>query len=198
MYADVKARMRALGRPPEHLKILPAALVIVGRTREEAREKQALLDSLVHPDSGVPNLSMRLGVDASGFALDEPLPDIPQSNASHSSRDGLVATARRGNLTVRQLAQIAGSYGGFQIVGTPTDIADTMQEWLEAEASDGFNVMFHTVPSGLHEFVDLVVPELQKRGLFRREYQGTTLREHLGLPRPENQFFPLRSPSKAA
>jgi FMN-dependent oxidoreductase (nitrilotriacetate monooxygenase family) len=197
-YADVKARMRALGRPPEHLKILPAALVIVGRTREEAREKQALLDSLVHPDSGVPNLSMRLGVDASGFALDEPLPDIPQSNASHSSRDGLVATARRGNLTVRQLAQIAGSYGGFQIVGTPTDVADTMQEWLETEASDGFNVMFHTVPSGLHEFVDLVVPELQKRSLFRREYQGTTLREHLGLPRPENRFFPLRSPSKAA
>jgi alkanesulfonate monooxygenase SsuD/methylene tetrahydromethanopterin reductase-like flavin-dependent oxidoreductase (luciferase family) len=190
--------MRALGRPPEHLKILPAALVIVGRTREEAREKQALLDSLVHPDSGVPNLSMRLGVDASGFALDQPLPDIPQSNASHSSRDGLVALARRENLTVRQLAQIAGSYGGFQIAGTPADIADTMQEWLETEASDGFNVMFHTVPSGLHEFVDLVVPELQRRGLFRREYEGATLREHLGLPRPDNQFFPIDRPSKAA
>ena len=73
-----------------------------------------------------------------------------------------------------------------------------MQEWLETEASDGFNVMFHTVPTGLNEFVDLVVPELQKRGLFRREYQGTTLREHLGLPRPENRFFSLRSPSKAA
>jgi alkanesulfonate monooxygenase len=197
-YADIKARMRALGRPPEHLKILPAALVIVGRTREEAREKQSLLDSLVHPDSGVPNLSMRLGVDASGFPLDEPLPDIPQSNASHSSRDGLVALARRENLTVRQLAQITGSYGGFQIVGTPADIADTMQEWLETEASDGFNVMFHTVPSGLHEFVDLVVPELQRRGLFRREYEGTTLREHLGLPRPGNQFFPLSRPSKAS
>ncbi|WP_158921381.1 LLM class flavin-dependent oxidoreductase [Acidisphaera sp. S103] len=197
-YADVKARMRALGRPPEHLKILPAALVIVGRTREEAREKKALLDSLVHPDSGVPNLSMRLGVDASGFALDEPLPAIPQSNASHSSRDGLVALARRENLTVRQLAQIAGSHGGFQIVGTPADIADTMQEWLETEASDGFNVMFHTVPSGLHEFVDLVIPELQRRELFRREYEGTTLREHLGLPRPDNQFFPVRQPSKAS
>jgi alkanesulfonate monooxygenase SsuD/methylene tetrahydromethanopterin reductase-like flavin-dependent oxidoreductase (luciferase family) len=173
-------------------------LVIVGRTREEAREKKALLDSLVHPDSGVPNLSMRLGVDASGFALDEPLPDIPQSNASHSSRDGLVALARRENLTVRQLAQTAGSYGGFQIVGTPADIADTMQEWLETEASDGFNVMFHTVPSGLNEFVDLVVPELQRRGLFRREYEGTTLREHLGLPRPDNQFFPVGQPSKAS
>ena len=123
---------------------------------------------------------------------------MPQSNASHSSRDGLVALARRENLTVRQLAQIAGSYGGFQIVGTPTDIADTMQEWLETEASDGFNVMFHTVPSGLNEFVELVVPELQQRGLFRREYEGTTLREHLGLPRPDNQFFPLSRPSKAA
>ncbi|MEA2730421.1 MAG: hypothetical protein QOF70_4896 [Acetobacteraceae bacterium] len=197
-YADIKARMRALGRPPEHLKILPAALVIVGRTRKEAGEKKALLDSLVHPDSGVPNLSMRLGVDASGFALDEPLPDIPQSNASHSSRDGLVALARRENLTVRQLAQIAGSHGGFQIVGTPTDIADTMQEWLETEASDGFNVMFHTVPSGVNEFVDLVVPELQRRGIFRRGYEGTTLREHLGLPRPDNQFFPLSRPSEAA
>jgi alkanesulfonate monooxygenase len=197
-YADIKARMRALGRPPEHLKILPAALVIVGRTRNEAGEKKALLDSLVHPDSGVPNLSMRLGVDASGFALDEPLPDIPQSNASHSSRDGLVALARRENLTVRQLAQIAGSHGGFQIVGTPTDIADTMQEWLETEASDGFNVMFHTVPSGLNEFVDLVVPELQRRGIFRRRYEGTTLREHLGLPRPDNQFFPLSRASEAA
>jgi FMN-dependent oxidoreductase (nitrilotriacetate monooxygenase family) len=196
-YVDIKARMRALGRPPEHLKILPAALVIVGRTREEARGKKALLDSLVHPDSGVPNLSMRLGVDASGFALDEPLPEISQSNASHSSRDGLVALARRENLTVRQLAQI-GSYGGFHIVGTPTDIADTMQEWLETEASDGFNVMFHTVPSGLNEFVELVVPEPQQRGLFRREYEGTTLREHLGLPLPDNQFFPLGRPSKAA
>ena len=80
----------------------------------------------------------------------------------------------------------------------PADIADTMQEWLETEASDGFNVMFHTVPSGLNEFVELVVPQLQRRGLFRREYEGTTLREHLGLPRPDNQFFPLSSPSKAA
>jgi alkanesulfonate monooxygenase SsuD/methylene tetrahydromethanopterin reductase-like flavin-dependent oxidoreductase (luciferase family) len=130
--------------------------------------------------------------------LDEPLPEISRSNASHSSRDGFVALARRENLTVRQLAQTARSYGGFQIVSTPADIADTMQEWLETEASDGFNVMFHTVPSGLHEFVDLVVPELERRGLFRREYEGTTLREHLGLPRPDNQFFPSSNPSKAS
>jgi len=188
-YADVKARMRALGRAPGHLKILPGALVVVGRTGEEAREKKALLDSLMHPESGVPNLSIRLGTDASGFDLDAPLPDIPQTNASQSGRDALVALARRDNLTVRQLAQEMGGYGGLQMVGTPGEIADTMQEWLEAEASDGFNVMFPTVPAGLDDFVDMVVPELQRRGLFRREYEGPTLRENLGLPRPANQFF---------
>ncbi len=189
-YADIKARMKALGRPPGHLKILPAALVIVGRTRQEAFEKKALLTSLVHPESGIPNLSMRLGTDASVFDLDAPLPELPAAtNASHTSRQEMVTIARRDHLTVRQLAEIAGSYGGFEIVGSPADIADTMQEWLETEASDGFNVMFHTVPEGLDDFVDMVVPELTRRGIFREAYEGTTLREHLGLPRPMNRFF---------
>jgi alkanesulfonate monooxygenase len=188
-YADMKSRVRAAGRRPEHMKILPGALVIVARTRAEAEEKRRLLDSLVHPDSSLPNLSMRLGVDASRFDLDGPLPEIPQTNASQSSRDALVAIARRDNLTVRQLAEMVGGHGGLQMVGTAAEIADTMQEWLETEASDGFNIMFHTVPEGLDDFVDMVVPELQRRGLFRREYEGTTLRDHLGLPRPENQFF---------
>jgi FMN-dependent oxidoreductase (nitrilotriacetate monooxygenase family) len=189
-YADMKGRMKALGRSPDHLKILPGALVVVARTHAEAEEKQALLNSLVHPDSSLPNLSMRLGVDASGFDLDGPLPEIPRTNASHSGRDTLVALAKRDNLTVRQLAQMVGGYGGLQMVGTAGEIADTMQEWLETDASDGFNIMFHTVPAGLDDFVDMVVPELQRRGLFRREYEGTTLRDHLGLPRPENRFFP--------
>jgi alkanesulfonate monooxygenase len=189
-YADVKARMRAIGRAPESLKILPGALVIAGRTRAEAEEKKRRLDSLVHPDSGVPNLSMRLGVDASGFDLDGPLPEIPPTNQSQSGRETLVALARRENLTVRQLAQLVGGYGGLQMVGTPDEIADTMQSWLEQEAADGFNVMFHSVPEGLDDFVDRVVPELQRRGLLRGEYEGTTLRDHLGLRRPPNQFFP--------
>ncbi len=189
-YADMQQRLRALGRVRGALKILPGALVTVGRTHDEAEEKQALLDGLVHSESGVPNLSMRLGVDASGFALDEPLPDIPQSNASRSARDALVALARRENLTVRDLATRMGRYGGLQMVGTPSEIADTMQEWLETNASDGFNVMFPTVPAGLDDFVDLVVPELQRRGIFRRDYEGTTLRDHLGLARPANRFFP--------
>ena len=191
-YQDVKGRMAALGRDPGQLKILPGALVVAGRTTEEAREKKALLDSLVHAESGIPNLSIRLGVDASAFELDAPLPEIPQTNQGQSGQAALVALARRDNLTVRQLATLVGGYGGLQMVGTPVDIADTMQAWLETEASDGFNIMFPTVPAGLDDFVELVVPELQRRGLFRREYEGTTLREHLGLKRPENQFFPTR------
>jgi len=191
-YKDVKARMAALGRRPEQLKILPGALVIAGRTTAEAREKKALLDSLVHAESGIPNLSMRLGVDASGFELDAPLPEIPETNQSKSGQATLVALARRDNLTVRQLATLVGGYGGLQMVGTPVEIADTMQQWLETEASDGFNIMFPTVPAGLDDFVELVVPELQRRGIYRREYAGTTLRDHLGLERPENQFFPAK------
>ena len=197
-YADVKSRMRALGRAPDQLKILPGALVVTGRTHAEAEDKRALLDSLVHPDSGVPNLSMRLGVDASGFDLDAPLPEIPQTNASQSGRDSIVALAKRDNLTVRELAQLVGGYGGLQMVGTPGEIADIMQNWLETEASDGFNVMFPTVPAGLDDFVDLVVPELQRRGLFRSRYEGATLRENLGLQRPANQFFPEHQAAEKA
>jgi FMN-dependent oxidoreductase (nitrilotriacetate monooxygenase family) len=197
-YADVKARMVTLGRNPDHLKVLPGALVIVGATMAEAQAKKAQLDSLVHPDSGVPNLSIRLGVDASRFELDAPLPELPVTNQGQSGQAAMVALARRDNLTVRQLAQIAGGYGGLSFVGTPGTIADEMQAWLEGEACDGFNVMFPTVPAGLDAFVDLVVPELQARGLLRREYEGTTLRDHLGLPRPANRFFDAGSVRQAA
>jgi len=123
------------------------------------------------------------------FDLDGPLPEIPESNASKSGRDRVIERARRDNLTVRQLAQIAGSYGGHALVGTPKMIADQMEEWLLSDACDGFNIMFPHVPGGLDDFVERVVPELQRRGLFRREYEGQTLRENLGLPRPENRFF---------
>jgi FMN-dependent oxidoreductase (nitrilotriacetate monooxygenase family) len=188
-YADVRSRADRVGRDPDHIKILPGALVVTGETAGEAREKRALLDSLVHPDSGIASLSIALGRDASGFDLDGPLPDIPESNASKSGRERVIERARRGNLTVRQLAQIAGSYGGLALVGTPAMIADQMEEWLFSEACDGFNIMFPYVPGGLDDFVDQVVPELQRRDLFRREYEGKTLRENLGLPRPNNRFF---------
>ena len=188
-YADVKGRMEALGRNRDHLKILPGAFVVVGETVDEAREKRARLDSLVHYESAIASLSIALGHDASVFDPDAPLPEIPQSNASKTSRDRVVAMAKRENLTVRQLAQRLGGYSGLAFVGTPKTIADSMEEWLIGEGCDGFNVMFPFVPEGLDDFVDKVVPELQRRGLFRREYEGRTLRENLGLPKPRNRFF---------
>ena len=136
-------------------------------------------------------VSIALGTDARAYDPDKPLPqDIPETDASKSGRERVIALARRENLTVRQLAGRLGGYGGLAMMGTPKMIADQMEEWLVTEASDGFNVMFPYLPGGLDDFVDKVVPELQRRGLFRREYEGKTLRENLGLPRPENQFFP--------
>lgn len=188
-YADVKGRMEAIGRNPDHLKILPGVLTVVGDSVDEAREKRALLDSFVHYDSAIASLSIALGHDATGFDPDGPLPEIPDTNHSKSGRERTIALARRENLTVRQLAQRLGGYGGLAFVGTPKTIADEMEQWLTERGSDGFNVMFPYLPEGLDDFVDKVVPELQRRGLFRREYQGSTLRDHLGLPRPANRHF---------
>ena len=184
------ARKAARARPRPHQD--PARLPRRGRRhgRGGAGKSARCSTACVHPDSGIASLSIALGHDASAFDLDAPLPDIPESNASKSGRERVIARARRDNLTVRQLAQIAGSYGGLAMVGTPRTIADQMEEWLYGDACDGFNIMFPWVPGGLDEFVDRVVPELQRRGLFRREYEGRTLRENLGLPRPENRFFP--------
>jgi len=189
-YADVKARTEAAGRSRDHIKILPGALVVVGDSGEEAKEKRARLDSLVHYDSAIASLSVSLGVDASGFDPDGPLPDLPETNASKSGQERTIALARRENLTVRQLAQRLGGYGGLSFVGTAQTIADEMEHWLQSEGADGFNIMFPYLPEGLEDFTGKVVPELQRRGLFRTEYEGTTLREHLGLPRPKNRFFP--------
>ena len=188
-YADIKGRMIKLGRNPDHLKVLPGAFVVVGETAEEAQKKRALLDSLVHYDSGIASLSIALGHDASSFDPNRPLPHIPESNASKSGRERVLALAERENLTVRQLAGRLGGYSGLAMVGTPTMIADQMEEWLMTDACDGFNVMFPYLPGGLDDFVDQVVPELQRRGMFRTDYEGRTLRENLGLPRPANRYF---------
>jgi FMN-dependent oxidoreductase (nitrilotriacetate monooxygenase family) len=189
-YADVKGRMDRLGRNRDHLKIMPGALVVVGDTVEEARAKRLHLDSLVHYESAIASLSIALGHDASKFDPDGPLPDIPETNQSKSGRERAIALAKREGLTVRQLAQRFGGYAGQAFVGTPSTIADEMEQWLMEDASDGFNIMFPYLPAGLDDFVDRVVPELQRRGIFRREYEGVTLRENLGLPRPKNRFFP--------
>ena len=162
---------------------------MLGDSGEEARAKRAKLDSLVHYANAIGSLSIALGTDASKFDPDGQLPDVPKTNAGQSSQQRVIDMARRDKLTVRQLAQRLGGYSGLAMVGTPKTIADEMQDWLETEASDGFTVMFPYLPGGLDDFVDKVVPELQSRGLFRREYEGRTLRENLGLPRPGNRFF---------
>ena len=189
-YADVKARTRACGRDPEHLKILPGAFVVIGETLAEAQAKKSRLDGLVHADSGIATLSVLLGTDVADMDLDGPLPEIPQSNASRTGRQKLVEMAARERMTVRELAQyVGGSFSSLEIVGTASIVADAMEEWLLERGCDGFNVMFPYLPAGLDDFVEQVVPELQRRGIFRREYEGTTLRENLGLPRPANRFF---------
>ncbi|RVJ49361.1 LLM class flavin-dependent oxidoreductase [Sinorhizobium meliloti] len=189
LYADIKQRMRAIGRNPDYLKLLPAAFVVIGDTVEEARAKRTKLDSLVHYDSGIASLSIALGHDASAFDPDGLLPEIPDTNASKSGQAQVLKVAREEGLTVRQLAQRYGGYAGLAFVGTPQTVADEMAEWLESEGSDGFNVVFPYLPQGLDDVVDRLVPELQRRRLFRTEYSGATLREHLGLPRPPNRFF---------
>ena len=188
-YADVKGRMDVLGRPRDNLKILPGALVIVGDTVDEARAKRAHLDSLVHYESAIASLSIAIGHDATKFDPDGPLPDIPETNASKSGRERAISLAKRENLTVRQLAQRFGGYAGLSFVGTLKTIADEMEQWFVEDGSDGFNIMFPYLPAGLEDFVDRVVPELQRRGIFRHEYEGRTLRENLGLPRPANKHF---------
>ncbi|MDT8330749.1 LLM class flavin-dependent oxidoreductase [Roseomonas gilardii] len=189
-YRDVKGRMERLGRNPDHLKILPAAFLVVADSIEEAQEERRRLDSLVHYDSGIASLNGMLGYDVSGYDPDGPLPEIPETNASRSARERMIELARRENLSIRQLAQRAGSYAGLAFVGTPGSIADEMEQWLVERGSDGFNVMFSWLPGGLEAVVRKLIPELQRRGIFRRDYAGTTLREHLGLPRPGNRFFP--------
>jgi len=189
LFADIKGRARKIGRDPDSIKILPGALVIVGDTVEEAIAKRAHLDSLVHYDSGIASLNGALGYDVSGYDPDGFLPEIPETNAGRSSRERIVALAQREKLTIRQLAQRVGSYGGLAFVGTPQTIADEMEKWLIEEGSDGFNIMFPFLPEGLNDFIDKVIPELQQRGIFRKEYEGKTLRENLGLARPANRFF---------
>jgi alkanesulfonate monooxygenase len=164
-------------------------MLYVGDSLDEAEAKRAKLDSLVYYESAIASLSIALGTDASKFDPDGPLPEIPESNASKSGRERAIQRAKRENLTVRQLAQRMGGHGGLSFLGTPKMIADQMEEWLEARASDGFTLQFPYLPEGLDDVVERVIPELQSRGIFRREYEGATLRENLGVPRPENRFF---------
>ncbi|MNZ44662.1 Nitrilotriacetate monooxygenase component A [compost metagenome] len=189
-YADVKGRLARYGRSPEELKILPGILAIVGRTEEEAQAKYQQLQELIHPQVGLSLLSGMIGADLSGYDLDGPVPqDLPETNGGKSRQALLLDLAARENLSIRELyLRIAGARGHWTVVGSASQVADQIQLWFENGAADGFNVMPPWLPGGLEDFIELVVPELRRRGLFREEYAGSTLREHFGLARPENQY----------
>jgi alkanesulfonate monooxygenase len=188
-YADVKARMAKYGREPDEAKIMPGIFATVGRTEEEARAKYDQLQELIDPNVGLMLLTEFLGFDLSGYPVDGPLPELPEKLMSQSRPALLVDLARRNNLTIKQLyLSMAGGRGHLQILGTPSHIADILQEWFETGAADGFNIMPPLLPGGLQDFVELVIPELQRRGLFRMQYEGRTLREKLGLRRPVSRY----------
>ncbi|MEO3475587.1 LLM class flavin-dependent oxidoreductase [Roseomonas sp. CAU 1739] len=179
-YANLKGRLAKHGRDRDSLKIMPGVTLFIGRTRDEAREKYDLLNSLVPPQLGLSYLFAQMG-DLSDFPVDGPVPE-PRHMLVKSMAKNLLALARRDNLTIRQLyTTIAAGFGGRVLIGTPKDIVDDMQAWVEGEAADGFNLCPPVLPLGLDEFVELVLPELRARGMFRREYAGPTLRENLGL-----------------
>ncbi|MDR1229584.1 MAG: NtaA/DmoA family FMN-dependent monooxygenase [Azoarcus sp.] len=191
-YRDVKGRLAKYGRSPDSLKIMPGVSPYVARTEAEARAKQRALHNLIKPEAGLALLTGLLGadIDLSRYDLDGPLPDIvPPTHGMVSRQYLLVDIARKNDFSIRQLYEwIASGRGHWTIVGTPVQIADKLQEWFENGAADGFNVLPPLLPDSLDDFVDLVIPELQRRGLFRMHYEGTTLRENLGLARPRNRF----------
>lgn len=200
-YRDIKARVRGLGRNPDHVLIMPGVSPFVGRTEAEAREKYDRLTSLILPEDGIALLNGLTGgtLDLSGADLDGPLPPAPPTEGMKSRQTLIRQIADENNFTIRQLYQwVASARGHFTVIGTPAQIADTLEEWFTKEGADGFNILPPWLPTGLTDFVDMVIPELQRRGLFRTAYEGRTLRENLGLPFPINHHAALRAAAQAA
>ena len=192
-YADLKRRAAAAGRDPDHVVILPGIVPVIADTEAEARELDAELDRLIGAEYARKQLAQTLGVEPDLLRLDEPLPrNLPgeeQIEGAKSRRTLIVEWGRREHLTVRELiGKLGGGRGHRTFTGTPVQVADTIQHYFENGAADGFNIMPAVLPSGIEAFAGKVVPILQERGLFRTEYEGTTLREHYGLPRPADRL----------
>jgi FMN-dependent oxidoreductase (nitrilotriacetate monooxygenase family) len=188
---DLRTRALAYGRPADSIVILPGLSTVIGSTEAEAKRRQDELWDLVPIEYSLARLANTLQIAPEKLELDKPLPDpLPlPANANHTMFQGTVNLARRGNLTVRQLLKaLGGGVGHRIIVGTPEAIADDIETWFKAGAADGFNLMPDVLPTGLEVFVDHVVPLLQKRGLFRTDYDSKTLRGHFGLEKPPSRF----------
>lgn len=185
-YDDLKGRMASYGRDADDIKIMPGVAPVVAETEAEAQEKFEELQELIPDDVGVALLSSYLSIsDLRRYPIDGPLPELPESEGMKSRQALVVEQSRRDGLSIRQLARhFAGARGHWRIVGTAAKVADELQARFEGGAADGFNVMPSYFPGELDAFCELVVPELQRRGLFRRDYEGRTLRDHLGLKRP--------------
>lgn len=191
-YADLKGRMAKYGRAPEQLAVLPGMMPIIGASDAEAREKLAKLQSWLTPTNAATLVASRIGYDVSGHPLDGPVPPPPQSEGSRTFHSVLYEMARREKMTLRDLYNLtAAARGHWVVCGTAVGIADTMEAWFSAGAADGYNVLPPYFPGAFDDFVNLVVPELQRRSLFRMRYNGATLRDHLGLPRPSAPFAPM-------
>ena len=176
-YADLKRRVVAAGRDPEHVVILPGIVPVIGDTQAQARELEAELDRLIGPRYAVAQLAQTLRVDPERLKLDERLPaDLPDEDEIEGAKSRytlIVDWARRENLTVRELiGKLGGGRGHRTFTGTPVQVADTIQQYFQGGAADGFNIMPAVLPSGIEAFADKVVPILQERGLFRTEYQA--------------------------
>ena len=183
-YADLKGRLVKYDRSPDQLTILPGVMPIIGHTDAEARDKLSRLQSFLTADNALVLVSSRLGYDVSGHPLDGPVPAPPLGQGTRTFSRVLFETARRENMTLRDLYNLtAAARGHWVLCGTPARIADTLEQWFVEGAADGFNVLPPYFPGAFDDFVDLVVPELQRRGLFRHDYEGTTLRDHFGLRR---------------
>lgn len=189
-YADVRSRLAKYGRGQNAVKIMPGFYPVVGRTESRAREKFEFLQSLIQPSVGLAVLEHTIGMhDLDKYPLDGPVPEMADTNGPLSRQRLLLEAARHDRLTLWELCLLnAGPRGHLMAVGTPTQIADIMEHWFRNGAADGFNVMPAWLPGSLTDFVDLVIPELQRRQLFRMEYEGVTLRDNLGLPRPANRW----------
>jgi FMN-dependent oxidoreductase (nitrilotriacetate monooxygenase family) len=179
---DIRRRAVRFGRDPEKIKILPGITPIVGKTDHEARGFREQMRDLIPEDLAVSLLMHHTGgLDLRNFDLNGPMPDLPETNAGKSHQQAVMTVARRGNLTILQTARHFAEGTYHKMVGAPATIADTMEEWMKAEACDGFLVVPPYFPRGVEDFVHLVIPELQRRGIFRKEYSGPHLRDHLGV-----------------
>jgi FMN-dependent oxidoreductase (nitrilotriacetate monooxygenase family) len=188
---DVKTRAEKYGRSPDHIKILPGFIPVLGRTMQEAEDKFAEMQTLITDDLALRALARHTGgLDLTKYPIDGPLPDLPESNSAKGRQQMLIDMARNEGLSIRELGvRFAGSSGHRIVVGTGKSLADEMEEWFKAGGADGFTVLFPYLTRSVHDFVELVIPELQRRGLFRTEYEGRTLRENLGLPQPAYRAY---------